>query len=100
MSKLQYNVEVVTDLVVVDQNTITGKIGESTVEFRRRLDGWHVNFVILIDGILLHDSEATPVCKDAFQMMMNKAWLIKYDQEKAVRAKSLPALNKLITITD
>lgn len=93
MSKLQYNIEAVTDLTVVDQNTLTGKIGESSVEFRRRLCDWHVNLVILIDGILVHDSEATEVCKGAFEQMTNKAC-------RAACAKSLPALTQLITITD
>ena len=98
MSKLKYNTNAVTDLVIVDGSHLIGKIGDCKVEFKRRVNGWHVNFVIIIDGILLHDSTATEECKEAFERLMRAAWVIKDDKHAAARAKAIPELNKFITI--
>lgn len=98
MSSLKYNVELVTDLVPVDSNTITGKIGDSTIEIKRRMNGWNVNLVIVIDGLLMHDDAVTPECRVAFERLLNRAWSAKESATKATRAKSLPALTKFIEI--
>lgn len=98
MSKLQYNTNAVTDLAIVDKDTMTGKIGQDRVEFRRRLSGWRVHFGITINGISLHDSEATEDCKTAFEGLMQRAWNEKEEAQYIVRRTTLPALNKFITI--
>ncbi len=100
MSSLKYNVEQVTNLVPVDSNTITGKIGDSSIEIKRRMNSWNVNLVIIIDGILMHDDAVTTDCKVAFERLMNRAWTAKDAANKATRAKSLPALTKFIQIVD
>ena len=56
------NVKLLTNIKRVDNNHYTAQTtgpNNQTVEFRRRLDGWNVNFVVIIDGILYNDAPTT-----------------------------------------
>lgn len=79
----------------LDLNVINARVCDRQVKFTRRMSGWNVRFIILMDDRIIHDDMVTAEDKVAWAELADKAHEVFDIDERAKAAQRFEACNVL-----